>query len=170
MRLNTVINQIFLWEEKGFECMTFYFDVGNENPNVSSIIWFSNTAGPSRRVCACVCVSSTPLEYNTNRKQKSTTTLNAPDSFCNHLPFVYLFILILLSAENLCHVKGPQGSLVKHSEEKNVASVSRILYKLQRIKLMLLPLHFSFICVYNVFVSRDWSYFMTHMLTFVFHC
>lgn len=30
--------------------------------------------------------------------------------------FIYLFIL--LSAENLCHVNRPQGPVVKHREEK----------------------------------------------------
>lgn len=63
------------------------------------------------------------------RKKRSRTTVNAPDSFLEPATPLFIYLFILLSAENLCHVKRPRGpAVVKRRGEKNVASVSWIHY------------------------------------------
>lgn len=50
-------------------------------------------------VCVCVCVISSCSPQECSCSKKSTTTLNAPDSFWNHQPFVYLFIYFIVSGK-----------------------------------------------------------------------
>lgn len=82
----------------------------------------------------------------TPRLQTGSTSVSTPDwKLLHHVvhvvhvvhttgDHVYIIIIIiillfiLLSAENLCHVNRPRGPVVKHSAEKNVASVSWIYY------------------------------------------
>ena len=79
--------------------------------------------------------------------------------------FIYLFIL--LSAENLCHVNRPRGPVVKHSEEKNVAPVSWIHYHVSETTAdksdCLSLLLFSFIFVLKVVcLQRSEHLFLRH--------